>query len=253
MTARTQMCFSGHTPEVRLGDGIAGLAGLDSGTVGLLLSDLPSGETQAAFDRKPDLEALWSEAERVLAPDGVAVLMASSLRFAAELMGSHRWYRYDLVWVKSVATGFLNASSRPLRAHEFVLVFHRPGGGRYEPQMTESVRPINAARRVSHGANYGDFRAVTEARAGATDRFPRSVLPFPSVGTSAKARRHPQQKPVSLMQWIVRTYSPAGGLVVDPFAGSGSAGHAALAEGRHFIGWDTCPEFAAPTPTPEDP
>jgi hypothetical protein len=232
------------------GDGINGLALCEPGSVGLILSDLPSGETRATFDRVPNLRQFWAVAWAALRDDGVAVLMASNLRFAAELIASDpSRYRYDLIWHKSVAVGFLNARHRPLRAHEFILVFCR-GTGTYTPQMRQGLKPIPpSAVRGSSGENYNvsGGAGAGRKRAGATDRFPWSVLPFASVGACDPRRKHPQQKPDDLMRWCIRSYSKAGDLVVDPFAGSGSVGRAALAEGRRFVGWDIDPRFGGPS------
>ena len=227
-----------------LGDGLAGLGTLAAGSVQLLLSDLPSGETRATFDRPLPLEEFWVAAWRAVVPAGVVVLMASCIRFAAELMASEpEFFRYDLVWHKSIAGGFLNAKKRPLRAHEFVLVFSKGAKSTYNPQMRGGLGPVhgNAGRR-STGENYGPAKGG-KSRVGATDRHPWSVLQFASVGTTDPARVHPQQKPVDLFRWCVRTYSNPGDLVVDPCAGSGSTGEAAEAEGRRFLGWDHDPRF----------
>lgn len=210
-----------------------------------MLSDLPSGETRAAFDKAADFTALWPAIWHALAPAGVAVLMASSLRFASRLLASQaQHFRHDLIWSKSLATGHLNAAHAPLRAHEFILVFSRTLGA-YNPQMTQGASPIHAARRAHHGENYGPQKRPTESRAGATDRYPTSVLEFASVGTSSKNRRHPQQKPDPLLRYLIRSYSNAGDLVVDPYAGSGSTGRAANAEGRNFHGWDSDGRFGS--------
>lgn len=229
--------------EVRLADGIDALRGMRAGSASLLLSDLPSGETRAKFDRCIDLVSFWPAAWRALRPDGAVVLMASSLRFAASVVESQRqFFRYDLVWHKSVATGFLNAKHRPLRSHEFILVFFRERS-HYVPQMAQGASPIHAARRLSHGENYNAQTRSNKSRAGATDRYPASVLEFASVGTSSRERKHPQQKPEALLRWLVRSYSPDRGLVIDPFAGSGSTRDAALAEGREALCWDNDPRF----------
>lgn len=228
---------------IRLGDGFTGLLSIPPGDASLILSDLPSGETQADFDKPPILRFLWDGCWRALKPDGIVVFMASSLRFASELMRSSPHYRYDLIWKKSTASGFLNAAHRPLRNHEFILVFFRELGT-YSPQMTETGVPINAATRSTVGSeNYGELNREHSSRAGATDRFPLSVLEYAAVGTSSAARVHPQQKPLPLLQYLIRTYSRPGELVVDPYAGSGSTGHAAELEGRRFLGWDSDPRF----------
>ena len=231
---------------VLLGDGLAGLLGLAEGSAALLLSDLPSGETAAEFDCRADLDALWPAAWRALKPDGAAVLMAHSFAFAARVVESQRkFFRYDLVWEKSLAVGFLNARTRPLRAHEFVLVFSRRQST-FNPQHVETGVPISSIVRntVGKSENWGlGYRS--RSRAGATDRFPRSVVRFGSLPTRSKARVHPQQKPVDLLRMLVRQYSNPGDLVVDPYAGSGSALAAAEAEGRQCIGWDISERFAA--------
>jgi site-specific DNA-methyltransferase (adenine-specific) len=232
------------TSMVSLGDGIDGLLGLTPGSVSLVLSDLPSGETQAEFDRETDLSKLWPAIWQALKPDGWAVLLASSFDFASKVRASQgKRFRRELIWSKSVATGFLNAKKSPLRAHEFILLFNRSNTGTYHPQMIEGASPIHACRRKSHSENYRSLTQATLSRAGATDRYPTSVLEFASVGTSSSDRIHPQQKPVPLLSWLVRTYSNPDDLIVDPYAGSGSAGVAAQIEGRQFYGWDSSPRF----------
>lgn len=227
---------------IELCDGIQGLSSLDAGSAALVLSDLPSGATCADFDRQPDLQRLWDAIWHALQPNGAAVLMASSLHFAAQLLGSQpQHFRHDVIWNKSLATGHLNAKRGPLRAHEFILVFGRKAV-RYKPQMVQGASPIHAARRLHNGENYGVSKA-TRSRAGACDRYPTSVQEFASVGTSSRERVHPQQKPVPLLRWLIRSYSDAGDLVVDPYAGSGSTGVAADTEGRRFRGWDSSPRF----------
>lgn len=245
-----QPSLFGNAPvgSVLLGDGIAELARLEPGSVDLLLSDLPSGATRHAYDKRPDLSAFWEATWSALRADGAAVLMASSMVFANALVASQPTrFRYDMIWHKSLATGFLNARKRPLRAHEFILVFSRAEPP-YIPQMLTGATPIHDARRASHGANYGAMSKATRTRLGAVDRYPVSVLPFASVGTSSRERVHPQQKPVDLLRYLLRTYSRQGGLVVDPFAGSGSTGEACAIEGRRFRGWDLNPKFGADIP-----
>lgn len=230
---------------VLFGDGIEGLKSLDPGSVGLILSDLPSGETRAAFDRKADLKALWPAVWRALRSDGLCLLMASSLSFAAEVRASQLdAYRYERIWLKTIATGHLNAKHRPLRIHEYVLIFWRVEGV-YTPQMTMGHKPIHACHRTSHSENYGAFSRATDSRAGATDRFPTSVLEFASVGTTSAERIHPQQKPVDLLTNLILTYSRPGDLVADPYAGSGSTGEAANRCGRRSVLWDSCQRFGA--------
>lgn len=228
----------------RLGCGIEGMLSMSGASADLVLCDLPSGETNADFDKQVELERFWAAVWHVLRPAGQVVLMASSFRFASILEWSQRrHFRYDQIWHKSIATGFLNASSRPLRVHEFILVFSREKRGTYNPQMLDGATPIHAARRRGHGENYGPMTQATQSRAGATDRFPVSVVEFASLGTSSGLRVHPQQKPYDLIRYLIRTYSNTGELVVDPTAGSGVVLEVAKDEGRQAVGWDLDPRF----------
>lgn len=229
---------------VLLGDAIAGLWLLPAGSVDLVFSDLPSGETEAPTDRAPDLPALFDAVWHALKPSGVVVFMASSLRFtAAVLAAASPFYRYDLVWEKSAATGFLNAKRRPMRAHEHLLVFWREPGT-YNPQETTGHKPTNPIKGARSGrtANYGAMGAKRFVEAKTT-RAPRSVLRIASLGTSSKLRVHHQQKPAALCEWVIRTYSNPGDLVVDPYAGSGVAVREAERLGRRGLGFDSDPAF----------
>jgi site-specific DNA-methyltransferase (adenine-specific) len=241
-------------PKVQFGCGIAGMLSLDPGSASLVLVDLPSGETSAEFDKPVDLPSFWSAAWHALAPAGQIVVVASSIRFAAALIASQpEHFRYDLVWEKSLAVGFLSAAHRPLRAHEFILLFSREVGT-YNPVMLDGFVPISRNNRdvlprstEKTTESYGGSKAKRGmARAGATDRFPRSVLHFGSVPTKSTARSHPHQKPEQLLSYLVRQYSNPGDHVLDPCAGSGSTGLAAQSCGRRFLGWDISPRFGSP-------
>jgi site-specific DNA-methyltransferase (adenine-specific) len=230
--------------DVRATDGIAALSRLCD--VSLVLTDLPSGKTRAPCDEPVCLEQFWSAAQEALTDGGVVVIFASDLSFASEVLASNRkWFRHEMVWHKGRASGFLNAAHRPLRAHEYVLVFS-PGKGTYNAEKTNGHPPIHHAVQQSAGANFGSIRSGTPSQAGATERYPRSVIESACVATNAAIRIHPQQKPLALMQWFVRAFSNENELVVDPCAGSGVVGAAALAEGRRFIGFERLAEYAVP-------
>lgn len=228
---------------VVLGDALVEMAKMEEGSIDLVLSDLPSGETRAKFDKRPNLTSLFQHVWRVLRPNGTAVFMASSFGFASDLrMASLDNFKEDLICHKSMATGHLNANHRALRAHEFILVFSR-GGGVYNPQMMTGASPIHACRRLAHSENYGKLSKITRSRAGATDRFPTSVVVVRSVGTTSPERLHPQQKPLDLMVYLVKTYSNPGDLVLDPYAGSGVVEKACELAGRRCLSFDDDPRF----------
>ena len=228
---------------IELRDGICALHELEPLSVGLVLSDLPSGETAAPTDVMPSLPRLWSAVWDTLAPGGNVVFMAHSMRFAAKLIASQeRFFRYDLVWAKSRNTGHLNVGRMPMRSHEFVLVFGQ-GAGNYNPQMMKDMPLSSSSRNRNCGQNYGNTTGEYEIRTDVTTRYPGSVLDFQAVPKTSPERIHHQQKPVPLLRWLIRTYSNAGDLVIDPFAGSGSTGVADRAEGRLFKGYDSDPKY----------
>lgn len=229
----------GDTLELSLtrGDGIAGLAALPAQSVDLLFADLPSGQTQAPFDRPIDLDAFWAAVRHAARPTTPIVLMASNMRYAVAVVTSNpQEFRYDLVWRKNRASGHLNANRQPLRAHEFLLVFYKKAPA-YTPQKSSGHKPVNPFYTRESGQNYG---AAVEVRSGggSTERYPTSVLDFDVVSNVGEERSHPQQKPDALLCWVVSSFTKPGQLVADPCAGSGAMGYAATSLDRRFVGWE---------------
>ncbi len=222
----------------RTGCGIAGLFSLPPLSVDLIFSDLPSGQTRAPFDKPLDLAAFWQAVDHAAHTRTAIVLMASCMRYAVEVVASNpHEFRYDLVWRKNKSTGFLNARRMPLRNHETLLVFYQALPV-YHPQMRETGVPMHASTQTGFGENYGTKTRIYKTAGGSTLRHPRSVLPFAVVNGDAPDRTHTQQKPQALADWVIRSYTDPGALVVDVCAGSGSTLHAAKACGRHSIGWE---------------
>jgi site-specific DNA-methyltransferase (adenine-specific) len=230
--------------EIVHGDGLLGLTALEPGSVSLVVSDPPWGATKAEWDEPLHWPTWWHAIDRALAADGVLVVFAS-FRLGLEitpLAPRRRPFLYDLIWRKNRATQHLNARRKPLRAHEQLLVFG--SRDRYTPQFTYGHKPMNAAIRVSKSTLYGR-ESVTTSNAGVTHRYQTSVLELDTVSNDTAARIHPTQKPVALMQWIVRAYTAPGELVADPTCGSGVLIQGARLEGRSAIGWETNARFAS--------
>jgi site-specific DNA-methyltransferase (adenine-specific) len=214
-----------------------GLGRIPDGAVDLILTDPPYGVTDLAWDKRPDLPAMWQAFDRVLKPSGAAVMTATQ-PFATDLIQSNRkYFRYDLVWAKSNPVGFLNARRMPLRQHELVLVFYRRLPS-YNPQMlpnsSKVSRQLKASSNVlSKPGVYAQHAILARESHG---RYPTSLLPVAKDG--AGAGRHPTQKPEPLFEYLIRTYSNLGDLILDPFMGSGTTAVAAKRAGRHFIGFE---------------
>lgn len=236
---------------VELRDAFDGLASLEPESVDLVLSDLPSGMTKAPTDRHPNLKEMWKAFDRVLAPTGVVVLMASHLTFASNVLRAapkRIRFRHDRIWEKTLGTSFMNAGRQPMKVHEYMLVFSRRATFTYNPQRTDDHEPARIASskgRRTKSENYGSTRPGLwlPGVEGSTTREPKSVLKIPGVGTNAERRKHHQQKPEALVGEFILTYSNEGDLVVDPYAGSGVVGEVGQALGRSTRCFDHDPLF----------
>lgn len=210
-------------------------------SVDMILADPPYGITALSWDAVIPINDMWMCARRLLKPDGVMVLTAIN-PFAAQLIVSNLdWFRYEWVWEKTSAKGHLSAALRPLRAHELVLVFSRKQPT-YNPQKWQIDESKRTKRKTltmtgSVGA-YGSERKQRKIDDGT--RFPRSVMKFGNAPSKIASRNlHPTQKPVELMEYLIRTYSNEGETVLDFCMGSGTTGIAALNTGRKFIGMES--------------
>lgn len=212
------------TPLLIRGDCMAEMAKLPSASVDLVLCDLPYGTTKNKWDSVLPLDALWREYKRLC--KGAVVLTASQPFTSALVMSNLSGFRHDWVWSKSAATGHLNAKRKPMRAHEDVLVFSVAP----PPYFPQGLVPYGrTVRRGHNGSNFG--RSGTENTQASTG-FPRSILHVPGD----TKRTHPTQKPIALMEYMIRTYSREGDTVLDNTMGSGTTGVACVNAGRRFIG-----------------
>jgi len=222
--------------NVYLGDCLKLMNGIPDNSIDMILADLPYGSTQNENDKRIDLYELWTQYERIIKNHGAIVLTADFL-FGVSLVNSNSdLFRYDLVWNKRLPTGFLNANRMPLRSHEHILVFykHLPT---YNPQFWEG-EPLHSKgytykEKEHKNRNYGEFDNANDSRAGTTKKYPRSILnfdkPHPSIAL------HPTQNPVNLFEYLIKTYTNEGDLVLDNVAGSGTTGAACQNLNRDFI------------------
>lgn len=223
-----------------LGDCLKLMKGLPDSSVDLILCDLPYGMTALDWDKEIPLLDLWGQYRRVLKENGAVVLTAVN-PFAARLIVSNpTWFRYEWVWEKTSAKGHLSAALRPLRAHELVLVFfaNQPT---YNPQKWKIDEALRTKRKTltmtgSVGA-YGSEKKQRKLDDGS--RFPRSVVKVGNASSKVAARNmHPTQKPLELMEYLVKTYTNEGDVVLDNCMGSGTTGLACKNTARRFIGME---------------
>jgi len=219
--------------ELYQGDCLDVMASLREGSVDLCLTDPPYGTTACKWDSVIPFEPMWEGIKHVAKPNA-AIALFGSQPFTSMLGASNiSQLRYAWVWEKSAATGHLNAKRMPMKNNEDVLVFYTKQP-KYNPQGTEACDII--VRRGHNGDNYGE--SGNENRQ-TQKNYPRTVIQFRSMGKTV----HPTQKPVALLEYLIRTYTDEGDTVLDFTMGSGSTGVAAMNTNRKFIGIELDPGY----------
>lgn len=225
---------------------------LPSQSVDMILCDLPYGTTACHWDSIIPLEPMWQQFKRVIKPRGAIVLTASQPFTTRLIASNYEMFKYEWIWEKGSATNFLNAWLMPLKAHENILVFS------HGTTANKSNRLMNYYPQKDYSK--GGWKKIqrTDPRTGAWDmgnrtpmpvntirendgRLPRSV--FRVREDSDYQNVHPTQKPVALLEYLIRTYTQLGEVVLDPCIGSGTTAVAARQTGRHFIGGDITLEY----------
>lgn len=221
--------------DLRHGDCLQLMEDIPDKSVDMILCDPPYGITSRnTWDKVISPPLMMEQYKRIIKPNG-AILLFSMLPFSCDLIQANRkCFRYEWVWQKTKAVGFLNANRMPLRGHENILVFYNKLPT-YNPQKTRYGKPYKAVSGNKGSKNYGKFR--TGFKTGCDDgaRFPVDVIKFPK--NHAKDG-HPTQKPTALLEYLIRTYTNEGETVLDNCMGSGSTGVACINTGRNFIGME---------------
>lgn len=217
--------------KLMMGDCLERMKEIPDGSVDMVMCDLPYGTTDCAWDSVIPFGDIWPEYWRLCKPNAAIVLTASQPFNIALAASQLKFYKYEWIWRKSTATGHSNAKKQPLRKHENVCVFYR-SPPTYNPQMTEG-KPytIKRTKEVEIYANGGAKLNALTVNDGS--RYPVSVL---DIANEYAGRVHPTQKPVALMEYLIRTYTNEGETVLDNCMGSGTTGVACVNTGRNFIG-----------------
>ena len=204
--------------------------------IDVVLVDLPYGEIANSWDKRIDLNLMWEHLKRICKQKTTYIFFAT-LRFAVELINSNpKWYRYDLVYVKNNSVGFLQCKHLPLRQHELILIFQNKNTGTktYNPQMVQGKPYIHRGSKARKNEPiYDNHTTRTPYINSSGDRYPTSIL---SGFKTDKEKLHPCQKPVSLCEWLLKTYSNEGDTVLDFCMGSGSSILACVNLNRCYIG-----------------
>ena len=216
--------------DLKCGDCLELMKDIPDGSVDMILCDLPYGLTRNKWDCVLPMDDLWSAYKRVIKSNGAIVLFGSEPFSSGLRISNLKMYRYDYIWCKNKATQYLNANRMPLNDYETVSVFYKKLPT-YNPQMGTGAAYSNRHIPGDSGENYG--KVGFSQRKNVTTRYPRRVIEF---GVDMKAEYHSTQKPVHLLEYLVKTYTNEGETVLDNCMGSGSTGVACMNTGRRFIG-----------------
>ena len=218
--------------DLMKGDCLELMKQIPDGSVDMILCDLPYGTTQNKWDSVIPFDLLWAHYWRVLKPNGAVVLTAQTPFDKVLGCSQIAELKYEWVWRKEAGTGFLNANKAPLKDHENILVFYRKLPT-YNPQSHggRSYKGRVSSKNLS-SSNYGETTNCSSVVVEYVGRKPKTVIEFSRDRPSV----HPTQKPVALMEYLIRTYTNEGDTVLDNTMGSGTTGVACANTGRKFIG-----------------
>lgn len=222
--------------KIYLGDCLEVMKDIKDKSIDMILCDLPYGTTRCKWDSIIDLNRLWEQYCRIIKDNGAIVLFAQTP--FDKVLGSSNlgMLKYEWIWEKTQATGHLNANKMPMKAHENILVFYK-NLPVYNPQKTIGHAPVNTYTKYIATQNnselYGDLSKEISG-GGNTERYPRSIQIFSS--DKQREHLHPTQKPVKLLEYLIKTYTNEGEIVLDNCIGSGSTAVAAINTNRNFIG-----------------
>ncbi len=230
--------------DLRCGDCLELMKDIPDSSIDMILCDLPYGKTACKWDAVIPFEPLWEQYKRIIKDTGAMVLFGSE-PFASELRHSNlKMFKYDWIWKKTRATGFAQAKNQPMRNYENICVFskgvaiHANQSSRrmtYNPQGLEDT--VYIKKQGKNGRTdtcFSKRKSHKEEHVQTQTNYPRQVIEFASEGKTV----HPTQKPVALLEYLVKTYTNEGDTVLDNCMGSGSTGVACINTGRNFIGME---------------
>ena len=225
------------TEKVKLlhGDCLELMKQIPDGSVDMVLADPPYGTTACKWDSILPLEPMWEQLKRIIKPNG-AIVMTASQPFTSLLVCSNlKWFKYEWVFHKTLPVGHGYAKHRPMSNHENIVVF-ASGKTVYNPQMTPREKPRVYTRKAASLSGSSSMTSHDGATRVLEGKYPTTVQTFNT--SIQKGKVHPTQKPVALMEYLIKTYTNEGDTVLDFTMGSGTTGVAAVRHGRFFIGME---------------
>ncbi len=211
--------------SVMQGDCLELMRDIPDKSIDMILCDLPYGTTACKWDVIIPFEPLWAQYKRIIKDNGAIVLTASQPFTSALVMSNLKMFKYCWVWVKSRKVGHLNAKKMPMNGHEDICIFSN-GKINYNPQGLIEIKP----KMITH-SNNGAYGSCSKNTIHTISGYPNTVIEF----KHDKSLAHPTQKPVALFEYLIKTYTNEGDLVLDNCAGSGTTAIAAINTSRSYI------------------
>ena len=206
---------------------------IEDKSIDAIICDLPYGTTACKWDSILPLHKLWNEYKRVLKPNGV-ILLTASQPFTTVLVGNDlKMFKYNLVWDKVAVTNPMLAKKQPMRCHEDVLVFYDKQPT-YNPQMRKGVKWSRAGKKQHTTDTLGQSTLFNNGSDESEMKYPKSIVTFSNADKTKNV--HPTQKPIDLMEWLIKTYTNEGDMVLDNTMGSGTTNLACIKLNRKSIG-----------------
>ena len=221
--------------ELIQGDCLEVMKNIESGSIDAIITDVPYGTTACKWDSVIPFEPMWEQLNRIIKPNGAIVLFGSEPFSSALRMSNIKNYKYDWIWGKNSPSGSLNANRMPMKIHENVSVFYRKQC-LYNPQKTKGKMQKKGG--CTGGGVYGSTKSKTYTN---NLYFPLSIQTVKKVAGAKKL--HPTEKPLLLMEYLIKTYTNEGETVLDFTMGSGTTGVACKNLNRNFIGIELDPEY----------
>ena len=229
-----------ETNKIYNEDCLIGMQRIPDKSIDAIICDLPYGTTACKWDNVIPFEPLWEQYKRVIKDNGAIVLFGSQPFTSALVMSNPKMFKYELIWDKKRGYEPQLANIRPQKSHENILIFCK-SRTIYNPQKTpldKVDKRVGSGRRNNRldGTGHNILSSITSGEKEYKDRFPLSIQFFSNA--NQKAKQHPTQKPVPLLEWLIKTYTNEGETVLDNCIGSGTTAIACLNTNRNFIGFE---------------
>ena len=226
---------------IKQGDCLELMKNIQDKSIDLILCDLPYSQTHNEWDTIIPFDKLWEQYNRIIKDNGVILLFSANFFTGQVIMSNPKLFRYILIWNKVRTTGFLNANRMPLRQHEDICVFYKKLPT-YNPQMVSGGEPShsrgkryeNKGKIQDEGKIYGKYNHIDNTTCNKTNlKYPTSII---TISNKVQENLHPTQKPVELLEYLIKTYSNENDIVLDNCMGSGSTIIACINTSRNYIG-----------------